>query len=710
MDITATIPNTPQGVSDRDFLLGYKDAEGHEHQGHLEENTKLKTFFDQNPEVFETVMQLLGVPRAVGRHASAYFVSDEPISNSVPTCVVGDTVCTQYTAAANNNMVEKAGLIKFDFLRINTLSDISHCIRLIQKSMGFKVWTDKVTIGAKEFEVVRGELDITKLPIAPKAECDLDSGLILDIYDLPEAEGVFEDFDQGLTSSAFQVQTPLMTGYAKRIKPRKIFHGSDIVALVRPGPLEAYTEDGATTMTEAYIRRKNGEMPITYAHPGMEPILKDTYGVAVYQEQLQQMFIDLAGYSSEDADYLRETLAKKKKQEMEKQLPELRRRLVERGWTHAQQEVFIGLCISSSAYSFNRAHSASYAVVMYQCMFLKHFFPSQWWTAVLSNSKIEDIKEKGYADTVKDLLKVPHVNGPTDRFELDDEGFIHAPLYLIDGIGDVAAHAIKTEREKNGKYMSMQSFLERVPSRSANQTVMHQLILCGGFKDIEPGRTYKELIEEYHYLKKVMGLKIGEGKTGQALRDAVQAYKEKEIKANKGLLRDDIAELQRDELTLEILRIKSLPIYKLDVHRQFRSYLMSRGLMYSPDPKTLIETPTLRQGTNTLPIMRNKEDIERHFKTHGSNREFLCGFIGIVQDTNTFEYTDRKTKKKVTALKINMVNDGDSLEVVLWPDLFEAIGTPKDEQLYIAVGTVKPAREPGKWSMSTMRFERLSSS
>jgi len=480
-----------------------------------------------------------------------------------------------------------------------------------------------------------------------------------------------------------------MTGFTMRIKPTSLKELSDIVALVRPGPLEALTEDGKTTMTEAYIARKSGLQKVTYAHPDMEPILKDTFGVAVYQEQLQQMFIDLAGYSPEDADYLREVLSKKKKQEMEKSLPELRQRLKDRGWTEAQQEVFIGLCISSSAYSFNRSHSAAYGSVGYWCAFLKHFFPLEWWTGVLLYAKIDDIKSE-YAHCVKEFLEMPHINGPTDSFDLFD-GKIHAPLYLIDGIGDVAAKSIKNEHENHGVFSSLQNFFERINKRAVNQTVFHQLIICDAFKKIEPNKSPKELLNEYHYLRKVSSIKLGEGKSGLDLTEAVLKYKKKETETGHTL---DVPELYMSEIDLEVNRLKSMPIYRLDVHKNFQTALEHHGMIIDKDYTTYMPSA----GSPRILIFKNTKQIEKIKDRLGKN---TFGWVGLVQDSEVFRYTDRKSGKQVAAMKLFIANDGDVIEAILWPDTKDRyLSLIKKDRLIFVSGTVKESREPGKWSIS----------
>lgn len=678
--ITKTIPQTPTGVDDEKFLLGYTDQDDVEHVGHIEINPILKDFFDEQPKVYETVMKLLGIPRSVGRHASAYFISDAPIWESVPTCNIGGNIVTQYTAVPS----EKAGLVKFDFLRVNTLSDISSCVRLVQQRLGYPVERKRLTINNENFTIWVGTLGVDQLPMP--------DGKILDLYDLPEDANVFRQFALGHTETVFQMNTPLLTAHNKRIRPECLQDLSDIVALVRPGPLMADTgiplpieEQNPLqgrynyTMTEAYIARRDKKLPISYVHPGLEAILSETHGVAVYQEQLQQIFSDLGGYSPENADQIRELIAKKKKNDMERVLPEIRKRFADKRWTEEQIQVLIDLCVSSASYSFNKAHSASYAVVAYQCQFLKTHFPLEWWTAVLQNAKVEDIREKGYAYAIRDILVLPHVNGPMDTFQLMADGKVHAPLYLVEGIGDAASKAISEEKERNGDYKSFQDFYERIDKKTVDSKIMHAMILCGSFDLICP-LSPKDLLWMYHAFRRVEGLKIGRGKKGIDLLLAVEEYK----KSGKPL---NVPELYSDDVELEVKRLSLLPIYRMDVTEHFKKVLEHHSFMYDSNGGI-----SGRIGNETVRVMRNLKQVP-------AIKDPTVGWVGLMQSAEEFRYRDKKTEQQVTALKCYIVNDGDTLECILWPNVYEKIGMPKDGKLIFVKGILKESREPGKWSL-----------
>jgi len=338
------IPNTPMGVMDQNFLLGYVDKDKNVHEGLVDTMPELKAWLEARPAVFDMMRQLLGIPRSVGRHASGIVVSDVPVSEVVPTCYISGSLCTQYTA----NDVEKSGLIKYDELTVTFYAYVARCIWLIHKDAGWKTWSEQVTVNGQEFTVLRSERPLTILPIRQP-----DGSLLeLDVYNLPEEKDVFDMISAGDTASLFQISSNLLTDFCRRTAPRSVADISALVALVRPGPLDAEVEPGLT-MAEAYVKRRAGEIPVKYPHPDMEQLTSETYGIILYQEQLQKAFSILADYSPEDADYFREVLAKKKAQEVQGHFPKIREKLAARGWNDVQVQTFIDACTAASRYSFN---------------------------------------------------------------------------------------------------------------------------------------------------------------------------------------------------------------------------------------------------------------------------------------------------------------------------------------------------------------------
>lgn len=324
-DLCETIENTPQGADIHKWLYGHEDNEG-SHPGYIETNTDLLSFFGLFPQVKEMVDQVLDVPRSVGRHASAYCISDEPIHSIVPMCKIKGEDCTQFTMGP----VESLGLIKMDFLGLNTLNDIQGAIEIIKR---------------------RRNINIDIYSMETEARQVINSGDTIGININDPA--VFKMFCDGETATVFQFKTAVATPLCRDIKPKNLHDLASITANGRPGTMYALMEDGKTTLIDEWKDRRMGLKKVTFLHPDLEPILKSTDGIYTFQEQIMASFVKCCGYSEEKADEIREIIGKKKADVMAKLLPEIRERLAARQWSGDQIDSFISLCVAASSYSFN---------------------------------------------------------------------------------------------------------------------------------------------------------------------------------------------------------------------------------------------------------------------------------------------------------------------------------------------------------------------
>ena len=431
--VAKSLSNVPQGMSDmQNWLYGWQDEEG-AHAGELDINPLLANFFSNEPDVARGVTEVLGIPRSLGRHASAYCLSDTPICDELPMCVINEEICTQYTMGP----VEALGFLKIDFLGLNTLKDISGALAQIKARHGMDI----------------------------------------DIYSLPDGDpATMAAFQQGRNETVFQFNAAIGIDLCKRARPTNINDLSDITAAGRPGTMYALMDDGKTTLIDAWLKRRAGKELPRYIHPSMEDALKSTLGVALYQEQVMAMFQQCCGFSEERADEIREFIGKKKKDRMDAILPEIRSVLRERGWSPAQSESFISLCVASSSYSFNRSHSAAYAYLGYVCQFLKTHFPLEWWTSVLQNSSSDDIREN--AKFCRDFIITPDVNQSDMDFYIIDgaRGKIVYPLGMVRGVKKAAAE-IASKRP----FASLQDFYERIDRRLVHRGIISSLIWAGAF-------------------------------------------------------------------------------------------------------------------------------------------------------------------------------------------------------------------------------------
>lgn len=434
-DVCKTINNIPQGFNDLiKWLDGYDDEEGH-HAGELEVNPILKDFLDQHQSVDKLVRQVLGVPKSLGRHASAYCLSDIPIHEIVPLCTIKDEQCTQFTMEP----IEGSGLIKFDLLGLNTLKDIGNCAKMIKERHGIE----------------------------------------LDVYDLPFEEQVFKDFWKGGTESVFQFNGPIPTGVCKEVKPSSLIDLASITAACRPGTMYAefpLSDGSVDTLINVWVKRRKGTLKVEYLHKDLEEILAATHGIVLFQEQISAMFEKSCGYTPEQADEIREIVGKKKKDQMDKIIPDIRNRLHDHGWNESQIGAFISLCRAASSYSFNKSHSVDYAYMGYICAWMKHHYPLEWWTAILQNSSHEDLEKN--AKYFSKYVETPDINtSELDFYIIDsDRNKIVYPLSMIKGVKSAANYIVP-----NRPFDSFEDFFNRVERRKVNLRVVSAMIYAGAF-------------------------------------------------------------------------------------------------------------------------------------------------------------------------------------------------------------------------------------
>src|SRR2546430_14662149 len=297
---------------------------------------------EREGRLFDLALRLEGLLRHASKHAAGIVISDRPLTDDVPLWVDKDgAVVTQYTF----NDAEAIGLIKFDFLGLKTLTLVDGIVRRIREGRG-------------------AELRVDRLPLDDARTYEL----------LADAD----------TVGVFQLESGGIRRLLTQLRPSCFADLVAILALYRPGPLDAKLDDGST-MVDAFIRCKHGKEPIRYLHAALEPILRDTYGVIVYQEQVMQIAQALAGYSLGDADNLRRAMGKKKKEEM---AVERRRVLAGVRAQSAADEKLAGEIFDQmetfAAYGFNKSHSAAYAVITYQTAYLKAHYPTEFMAGLLS--------------------------------------------------------------------------------------------------------------------------------------------------------------------------------------------------------------------------------------------------------------------------------------------------------------------------------------
>ncbi|MFH1653020.1 MAG: DNA polymerase III subunit alpha [Pseudomonadota bacterium] len=412
----------------------------------LKVEPKLKKLANDDPQIgklIETSRFLEGFPRHASTHAAGVVISDKPLSDFLPLYKgQHDETVTQFDMKA----VEKIGLIKFDFLGLRTLTVIDDCLKLIVASG-------------------KGTLDIERISL--------------------KDELVYKHLSDGDTAGVFQLESSGMTDLVIKLKPGAF---SDIVALValfRPGPL-------GSGMVDDFIDRKHGRKSISYELPQLEDILKDTYGVIVYQEQVMQIASLLGGFSLGEADILRRAMGKKKADEMSRQRERFLEGAKKNKIPEKKAEKIFDLMAMFAEYGFNKSHSAAYALVSYRTAYLKYHYPAEYMAALLTSEKDNTDKIINYINDCKNHeieVLPPDVNQSQRDFSVVGDKSIRFGLGAVKNVGAAAIDIIVAARSEKGDFRDIYNFCERVDGRKVNRRVVESLIKCGAFDTTDERRS-----------------------------------------------------------------------------------------------------------------------------------------------------------------------------------------------------------------------------
>ena len=417
----------------------------------VEKEPELQRKIESDPQIaklFEYAFKLEGLYRSAGMHAAGVIITEEPIVNYCPLFVNADgDAVTQF----DKDYSEKIGLVKFDFLGLKTLTVIDHAVQLIRA-------------------VAPPGYDQSKFRIE----------------DIPlEDKKVFDHISTGHTDGMFQIEGSGMKDLCVRLEPNSIEDITAINALFRPGPL-------GSGMVDEFIECKHGRKPIEYALPALEPILKETYGIILYQEQVMQIARELAGYSLGQADMLRRAMGKKKADEMAKHRAVFSEGALKKGHPVEKAQLIFDLMEKFAEYGFNKSHSAAYALITYQTAYLKTYYPEEFMAALLTTEMDKTEKLTKYLSDVKasgiEVLP-PNINKSFRKFTVEvnpktGKKAVRFGLEAIKGVGGAAVENILEARAKDGPFVNMMNFCKRITGRKVNKKVLESTIIAGCYDEI----------------------------------------------------------------------------------------------------------------------------------------------------------------------------------------------------------------------------------
>ncbi len=392
-------------------------------------------------DVLDISLALEGLHRQAGMHAAGVVIADKPLWEFVPVYSPGDGVLVTQFA---KDEVEAAGLVKFDFLGLKTLTVIQHALNLVNRHL------------PPEKQILRHQIPLDDKP-------------------------TFDLISRGDTAGVFQMESSGFTEMVMKLKPSCFEDVIAAGALYRPGPLDQKLEDGRT-MVDVYIDRKHGRDKVVYPHPALEPVLKDTYGVIVYQEQVMQISQVLGGYSLGRADLLRRAMGKKKAEVMAKEREGFLEGCAKTGVDLKVGAQIFDLMEKFAQYGFNKSHSAAYGLITIHTAWLKAHHPVEFMAALLSSEKDNTDKVVVHiaeARAAGHEVLPPDVNVSDLEFGAVD-GKIRFGLGAIKGVGEGAIEGI-LEARKEGPFKDLFDFCERVDTRRVNRKVIEALVKAGAF-------------------------------------------------------------------------------------------------------------------------------------------------------------------------------------------------------------------------------------
>ncbi len=552
----------------------------------LKMEKKLRDYAEgEGKELIDLALKLEGLSRHTSTHAAGVVISDEPVMDVLPLLVDKDgQVVTQFSM----NWVEKVGLVKFDFLGLKTLTVIQTAVNMIKEGTG------------REIDINSLRTDDTK---------------------------TFRLISSGNTIGVFQLESTGITDMVTRLKPNCFEDIVAILALYRPGPLDA-------GMVDHYINRKHGREKLKYLHPILEPILKDSYGIILYQEQIMRIARDMGGYSLGQADMLRRAMGKKKPKEMAKHRALFIDGALERGVKKEIASEVFNQMETFARYGFNRSHSVAYALISYQTAYLKAHYPAYLMTSLMTHEMHDTDK------TLKNINECRNMNIEVSPPNLNEEGVgfyvsknkILFGLGGIKGVGSKAVESLVEERKKNGKFKSFLDYCKRVDSSLLNRRLVEHFIKSGAFDWTSLARA--ELVERM---------------------DEVIKYATKIKEENNSPQLDLFSVLENKKEEIEYTPRRELkPEWASNVKLAYEKEAL--GFYLSGHPLEKFSSELKRFGATTIDSLANFVD---------GSMVSVAGVVSLLKLKNT-----KKGDRYATFLLEDLLG---VIDVLVWPDVYKDV-------------------------------------
>lgn len=608
------MPMIPTGVDDEKWLHGYEDETTGEYvKGYIElEETGsllLKQYIENEKEIWNVVIRCLAIPKSKGKHASGVIITPGPISDFMPLTLVGEELATAYSMKP----VEYIGAVKFDFLGLKTLESLTYSFKALKKEKGIEVpW-----------------------------ECP------------PHDDRVFSEvINNGKHAGLFQISGKAVLPYLKKAPPKSVGDISNLIALCRPGALDAPAPDGSkTTAADFYIDVVKGKKEPYYIHPSLEPILGETKSILIYQEQLMSIVKMILDLDDMQADDWRRAVGKKDKKMMDKLCGELVEGCIKKGWTNEQADKLLKTIIASSRYSFNKSHAISYGYIGYIEAWWKLNYPEYYWLGKLTAFQDKTDKIIAYTEECRNMILQPCVINSHPHEWKTENGKLRAPLSTLKGVGVEAA--LKTQEViKAGLEQGWEQELQETGAlhfrwgqallalsqktekkRAYNATTLLNMLYNGTFDIfLEEKSNYKNLPVLAEQVKKALDSKASGGSVKKGQTVSMSGI-EDEVMLNIWRSENNAVHVYH---FANIDKVKEALIEACFTEADAdKDYIMTRAAEFKDNLKTDVSFPRIDLLYNWTESSKNADFCHKYMTKFKDEKPVrICAIVGMITAVN----------------------------------------------------------------------------